>query len=73
MLIDEARSRLSHLDRKFDIIQLSLIDTFSLNAAGGVVFSENYLYTREAFEEYYRHLSDDGVLTLARYYIPAYP
>jgi SAM-dependent methyltransferase len=73
VIIDEARSRLSHLDRKFDIIQLSLIDTFSLNAAGGFVFSENFLYTKEAFREYFRHLNPDGVLNLTRYFIPAYP
>jgi spermidine synthase len=73
VVIDEARSRLSTLPRRFDIIQLSLIDTFSLNAAGGVVFSENYLYTQEAFQEYFRHLTDDGVLSISRYFTEAYP
>ncbi|HSP95638.1 MAG TPA: hypothetical protein VL049_00140, partial [Candidatus Dormibacteraeota bacterium] len=70
---DEARSHLAGLDQRFDIIQLSLIDTFSLNAAGGVVFSENYLYTVEAFREYFRHLTADGVLTVSRYFAPKYP
>lgn len=65
--IDEARSRLTTLDDRFDIIQLSLIDTFSLNAAGGFVFSENYLYTADAFEEYFRHLTDDGLLSVSRF------
>jgi len=55
------------------VIQLSLIDTFSLNAAGGFVFSENYLYTTEAFREYFRHLTDDGILSLTRYFVPRYP
>jgi spermidine synthase len=73
VIIDEARSRLSTLDRKFDIIQLSLIDTFSLNAAGGFVFNENYLYTKEAFQEYFRHLDDDGVLVISRYLSSRYP
>jgi spermidine synthase len=73
VIIDEARSRLATLDRRFDVIQLSLIDTFSLNAAGGFVFSENYLYTQEAFEEYFDHLNDEGVLTITRYFSPAYP
>jgi spermidine synthase len=70
---DEARSRLAKVDQRFDVIQLSLIDTFSLNAAGGVVFSENYLYTVEAFREYFRHLTPDGVLTVSRYFAPKYP
>lgn len=73
VIIDEARSRLSSLDQTFDIIQLSLIDTFSLNAAGGFVFSENYLYTVEGFEEYFEHLSPDGILSLTRYFVPVYP
>src|SRR5262245_61870609 len=46
VVIDEARSHLSTMARQFGVIQLSLIDTFSLNAAGGFVFSENYLYTQ---------------------------
>lgn len=73
VLLDEARSRLSTLDKTFGIIQLSLIDTFSLNASGGFVFSENYLYTEEAFQEYFEHLRDDGVLSVTRYYNPNYP
>jgi len=73
VIIDEARSRLTSVDDTFDIIQLSLIDTFSLNAAGGFVFSENYLYTTEGFQEYFRHLTDDGILSLTRYFVPHYP
>lgn len=72
VMFDEARSRLATLDRRFDIIQLSLIDTFSLNAAGGFVFSENYLYTLEAFQEYVRHLSGDGVLSVTRAHTRGY-
>jgi spermidine synthase len=73
VIIDEARSRLSTLDRRFDVIQLSLIDTFSLNAAGGFVFSENHLYTVEGFREYLRHLTDSGILSISRYHQDAYP
>ena len=32
VIFDEARSRLAYLTERFDVIQLSLIDTFSLNA-----------------------------------------
>lgn len=73
VIIDEGRSRLTHLDETFDIIQLSLIDTFALNAAGGFVFAENYLYTTEGLREYYRHLAPDGILSLTRYFRPSYP
>lgn len=73
VIIDEARSHLHRLDEEFDIIQLSMIDTLSLNAAGGMVFSENNLYTVEGFQQYFQHLSDDGFLNLTRYFVPAYP
>jgi spermidine synthase len=73
VIFDEARSRLGYLDERFDVIQLSLIDTFSLNASGGFVFSENYLYTQEGFQEYFRHLSDAGVLSVTRYFAAKYP
>ena len=73
VIFDEARSRLAYLNEHFDVIQLSLIDTFSLNASGGFVFSENYLYTTEAFEEYFRHLTDQGILSVTRYFVPKYP
>lgn len=68
VLIDEGRSRLHQIDRTFDVIQLSMIDTLSLNAAGGLVFSENNLYTVEAFRQYYEHLNDGGLLNLTRYF-----
>ncbi|MFT5039368.1 MAG: hypothetical protein ACI8TX_000316 [Hyphomicrobiaceae bacterium] len=73
VILDEARSRLHQIEEHFDVIQLSLIDTFSLNAAGGFVFSENNLYTTEAFQQYFDHLTDDGILSLTRYYVDAYP
>ncbi len=73
VVIDEARSRLTSLTDEFDIIQLSLIDTFSMNAAGGFVFSENYLYTTEGFQEYFDHLAPDGILSLTRYFVSVYP
>src|SRR5262245_54509862 len=73
VIFDEARSRLPYLNERFDVIQLSLIDTFSLNASGGFVFSENYLYTQEAFQEYYSHLTERGILSVTRYFTPSYP
>jgi SAM-dependent methyltransferase len=74
VIVDEARSRLSSLPQgAFGIVQLSLIDTFTLNASGGLVFSENYLYTLEAFREYFRRLKDDGIFVVTRYYAPQYP
>jgi SAM-dependent methyltransferase len=50
----------------FDVITLTAVDTGAALAAGGMVLSENYLYTREAFDQYFRKLTPDGVLFILR-------
>jgi len=53
--------------RKFDVIVMSGADTKSVHAAGSLAISENHLYTVEAFVEYLEHLTDSGVLAIARF------
>jgi len=62
----EGRSFVRGSGRRYDLIQLSLVDTFTAAASGAHALSENYLYTREAFQDYYRHLKPGGVLTVTR-------
>lgn len=65
---DEARSYIARTDEKFDIIQLSLIDTWAATAAGAFVLSENGLYTVEAWRSFMHHLTPRGLLTVSRWY-----
>ncbi|HSP07173.1 MAG TPA: hypothetical protein VLR94_08350, partial [Acidobacteriota bacterium] len=65
---DEARSYIARQKGTFDIIQVSLIDTFAATAAGAYVLSENSLYTKEAWKIFLQHLSDRGVLSFTRWY-----
>jgi hypothetical protein len=53
----------SHSDR-YDILQITAVDTFSAQTTGAYVLAESYLYTVEAFEDYLSHLTDDGVLSI---------
>lgn len=62
----DGRHYLSTLDRKFDVIQLSGVDSYSGTPGAAHVFSENYLYTAEAFDLYLRRLSDQGVINMMR-------
>ena len=62
-----ARSYLSRTDQRFDVIQVSLADSFRPVLAGAYGVSENYLYTVEAFESYYRSLSPGGFLSVTRW------
>lgn len=70
---DEARSYVTRQKRKFDIIQISLIDTWAATAAGAFVLSENSLYTVEAWKALLTHLKPGGVLTVSRYYLAGSP
>lgn len=65
---DEARSFVSRSEEKFDIIQVSLIDTWAATAAGGLALTENSLYTTEAWQMFIRHLKPGGILTFSRWY-----
>jgi len=67
-VIDEARSYIRHSPERYDIIQATLVDTFAASVAGAYALSENYLYTQEAFDDYWNHLNDDGILAMTRWY-----
>jgi hypothetical protein len=54
-------------DARWDVIQLSGVDTLAAAQAGAFTLAESYLYTREAFESYLEHLTPGGVLTLTRW------
>lgn len=65
--IAEGRSFVARQEGRYDLIQLSLIDTWAASAAGAYSLAESYLYTVEAFEDYLRHLDDGGTLTITRW------
>jgi len=65
---DEARSFVTRSANRFGTIQISLIDTWAATAAGAFVLGENALYTVEAWTTFLGHLSDDGLLTVSRWY-----
>lgn len=70
---DEARSWLERSRQRFDVLQVSLIDTWAATSAGAFVLAENGLYTREAWRTFLRHLSDRGILTVSRWYVRERP
>ena len=68
IVVDEGRSFISRTENKYDMIQASLVDTWAATAAGAFALTENTLYTIEAFQDYYAHLTDRGVVTMTRFY-----
>jgi hypothetical protein len=67
LFIDDGRRFISSTDKKYDAIVIKLVDSWAAQLAGGYALSENYLYTTEAFQQYLRHLNDDGMLVMIRW------
>ncbi len=65
---DEARSWIRRSGRRFDLIQATLVDTWAATASGAFALSENALYTVEAFEDFFAHLTDEGVVHFTRWF-----
>ncbi|MGQ9631218.1 MAG: SAM-dependent methyltransferase [bacterium] len=65
--IDDGRSFLRRSRESYDIIQMSLLDSQAAAVSGAYSLNESYLYTVEAFIEYYARLSPRGVLSITRW------
>ena len=63
---DEARSYLAREKQRFDIVQITFIDTWAATAAGAYTLTENALYTVEAWRTFLERLEDDGLLAVSR-------
>jgi hypothetical protein len=70
LYVDDARSWFAASHESFDLIEMSLIDTWAATAAGAFSLSENGLYTLEGWRAFIGRLNDDGVFTVSRWYAP---
>ena len=68
LVVDEGRSWMARTDQRFDIIQMSLIDTWAATGAGAFSLSENGLYTVEAWRIFLARLTPKGAFTVSRWY-----
>jgi hypothetical protein len=66
-VVSEGRSYLTRSPKRYDMIQISLIDSWAATAAGAYALSENYLYTLEAYRLYWNRLSLKGMLSTSRW------
>ncbi len=67
---DEARSYLTRTPEKYDVIQMSLIDTWAATGAGAFTLSENGLYTVEGWRVFLNQLNPGGLFSVSRWYSP---
>ena len=65
--VTDGRSFVRNAKQQFDVVQMTLVDTWASTAAGAFALSENSLYTVEAFREYFEHLKPDGMIAITRW------
>jgi spermidine synthase len=65
LLRDDGRHVVQASTQEYDLIQLTGVDTTVASPGAGPNLAENYLYTVEAFREYYRHLTAEGLLSVS--------
>jgi hypothetical protein len=65
--VTDGRSYLRSAPEHFDVVQMTLVDTWASTAAGAFALSENNLYTVEAFREYFEHLKPEGMIAITRW------
>jgi spermidine synthase len=65
--VTDGRSFVRNAQQNFDVVQMTLVDTWASTAAGAFALSENSLYTVDAFREYFEHLKPDGMIAVTRW------
>ena len=68
--VGEGRSFLRASQKKYDIIQIFSNHTSSSIASGTGAMSTTYLQTADAYQEYFEHLTENGVLHINHHYYP---
>lgn len=64
LIIEDGRTFIMRTKENYDRIVLSLASTFAFSDMSSMAQMENYLYTKEAFREYLRHLTDNGTVII---------
>ena len=71
VITEDARAYMRRFKNKFDLIYSLSSNTFSAFASGSFALAENYLFTTEAFQNYWNALSDNGYMMMEhQFYVP---
>ncbi len=71
VVTEDARAYVRQFDNRFDLIYSLSSNTFAALASGSFALAENYLFTTEAFKDYYRALTGRGYLSMEhQFYMP---
>ena len=70
LIVDDARSWFARSHEQFNLIQMSMIDSWAGATAGAFTISANPLYTVNGWKRFISRLTPDGVFTVSRWYHP---
>ena len=71
VITEDARAYSRRFENKFDVIYSLSSNTFAALSSGAFSLAENYLFTTEAFEDYYHALTANGFLSMEhQFYMP---
>jgi spermidine synthase len=70
LFVDEARSWFARTSERFDLIEMSLVDTWAATGAGAYSLSENGLYTVQGWHHFFSALMPGGIFTVSRWFNP---
>ncbi len=65
----EARGYIRNSNEKYDLIEISMLDTYNTASSGIYALNETYLYTVESIQDFYKHLDDEGILAITRWVV----
>jgi predicted membrane-bound spermidine synthase len=69
-VVDDGRSWFARTREKFDLIEMSMVDTWAATGAGAFSLSENGLYTVEGWKTFLSALTPGGLFTVSRWHSP---
>ncbi|MFP4548248.1 MAG: hypothetical protein ACLFQM_08940 [Fidelibacterota bacterium] len=71
VITEDARAYVRRFNNKFDMIYSLSANSFTAMASGSFALAENYLFTTEAFVDYWNSLSENGFLMMEhQFYVP---
>ena len=65
VLVEEGRGYLERTEQRFDLINISLLESIGTASAGVYSLNENYLFTKESIETCLKHLTPGGILSIS--------
>ncbi|MBI5788161.1 MAG: hypothetical protein HZA78_04835 [Candidatus Schekmanbacteria bacterium] len=64
LVVEDGRRFIMQDKQSYDRIVLNLAYSYAFADLSSISQMENYLFTQEAFDQYFNHLNDDGTLTI---------